>query len=227
MVEKKQLLNKHVAQCFYNAALVISLVASAYVMSAAVASSELAWLGWLSLLPLFVAIRVCLPSKALLCGGLWGSCLWTFSTLGSAPPAPATVGSLALLTAVPAVYAYLGSLLTRWIGYSPFVLGFGWMGVEFAFIPAGLDRGLLGAISGDGAAIAWIGNSFGYVLVAFLVALVNASLVSVLSGVRLPAASRRYRTSRAGNGARLLPQTHFCFSRFSLHPSQPRAPPCH
>ncbi|UCE61324.1 MAG: hypothetical protein JSU63_06165 [Phycisphaerales bacterium] len=225
VVERKRAVRQHVPRYVYSAALLISLVSSAFVMSVAIVSPGLAWLGWLSLLPLFVAIRVSLPRTAFLCGGLWGACLWAFSLADNSLASFATPASFALLTTVPAIYAYLGAWLTRWIGYSPFVLGFGWMGVELAFAPVGLDRGLLGVLGGDGTVVSWIGNSFGYVLVAFLVALVNASLVSILSGVRLATASRDERSLPGNNGARLLPQTLFCFSRFALRPSQPRAPP--
>ncbi|UCE61217.1 MAG: hypothetical protein JSU63_05605 [Phycisphaerales bacterium] len=224
-MERKRAVRQHVSRYVCSAALLISLVASAFAMSAAIVSPDLAWLGWLSLLPLFIAIRVSVPRTGFLYGGLWGACLWAFSIADSDLTSLATPASFALLTTAPAIYAYLGTRLTRWIGYSPFVLGFGWMGVELAFAPVGLDRGLLGILGGDGTVVSWIGNSFGYVLVAFLVALVNASLVSILSGVRLPMASRGYRSLPGNNGARLLPQTLFCLSRSALRPSQPRAPP--
>lgn len=205
-------------------ALIPSLIASACLMAAAVASHDYAWLGWLCLLPLFFAIRTCAPMRAALCGAVWGGCLSIFLQIGTGLPTP-TVPALALLTLIPALYAYLGARLTRWMGFSPFVLAVGWMGVELATAPLELRYGLLADTQGGGTLMAWVGQGLGYVFVGFIVAVVNASLVSVLTSVRMSARQRGYRVSSRDRGAALLPQTSFCFPLFALSPSQPRAPP--
>ncbi|MHC4698654.1 MAG: hypothetical protein ACYTFA_18140 [Planctomycetota bacterium] len=206
------------------AALVASLIASSCLMAAAVASRDYALLGWLCLLPLFVAIRSCTAARAGLCGGLWGACLYLFFLIGTDVTAP-TVPAFALLTVIPALYGYLGGRLTRWIGFSPFILGVGWMGVELASAPLGLRYGLLAGTQGDGTLMAWVGQGLGYVLVGFIVAMVNASLVSVLSGVRLTLPQYTQRVSLPDHGARVLPQMSFGFPLFAVCPAQPRAPP--
>ena len=206
------------------AALVASLVAGACLMAAAVASRDYAWLGWLCLLPLFFAIRACTPACAAMCGFLWGACLYVFLSIGTDVAAP-TIPAFALLTGIPAFYAYLGARLTRWIGFSAFVLAVGWMGVELASAPLGLRYGLLAGTQGDGTLMAWIGQGLGYVLVAFIVAVVNASLVSALCGIRVKLPQFAYRASLPDRGASLLPQTFFVIPLFALCPSQPRAPP--
>jgi len=205
-------------------ALISSLVISAGLMTAAVASRDYAWLGWLCLLPLFFAIRTCTPARAALCGALWGGCVSLSLLIGTDVAMPALPG-LALLTVIPALYAYLGARLTRWIGFSPFILAVGWMGVELASAPLGLRYSLLAETQGDGTLMTWVGQGLGYVFVGFIVAAVNASLVSVLSSVRLNAPQRGYSVSSRDQGALLLPQTPFCLALFALSPSQPRAPP--
>ena len=60
--------------------LLLPLIASAYLMAQGLGASGQAWHAWLALLPLFAAILVCRPLGALLSGGLWGLCLYIFST---------------------------------------------------------------------------------------------------------------------------------------------------
>jgi len=120
----------------------------------------------------------------MLCGGLWGLCLYLFvAAAGSV--IPSTTPALALLTIIPAAYAGLGALLTRRIGFNPLVLGLGWVLVEVALKPLGLRSGLLAGTQAGGTLVYWVGQVLGYVLVAFLVAYVNASLLAVLTCARL------------------------------------------
>jgi apolipoprotein N-acyltransferase len=104
-------------------------------------------------------------------------------------------------------------------------LALGWIGVEFAIRPLGLNYGLLAGTQGDGFMIRVVGSFAGYVLVAFLVALVNATLVSVLSEVRLSFTSPRLVPKAA------VTVKWFFFNElpsYLLHlirASQPRAPP--
>ena len=126
---------------------------------------------------------------------------------------------------VPGIYAYLGARLTRWIGFNPFVLGVAWMGVELALGPAGLRTGLLAAAHEDGTFVHWVSEALGYVLVGFLVALVNASLVSVLSAACWTVLPARHRVPSGDVGASLPPQTFFSHPLLAIRASQPRAPP--
>lgn len=206
-------------------ALLLSLILSACLMALAVRSGSYSWAAWVSLVPLFAAIRLLGPRRAMLCGALWGLSLYAFLVLGTEARIAGTIRSLTLLSAVPAIYAYLGTLLTRRIGFAPLFLGLGWIGVELALRPLGLHNGLLGGSQGDGTLMHLVGGVLGYCLVASLVAYVNASLLSVLSGV----------CSRVSEPASVLGSAdpvgcvwHFVSTKcpsFGTHSSRPRAPP--
>ncbi len=203
------------------AALALSLVASAYLMARGMTAPAYSWLAWVALLPLFVAIRNCRPLEGLLAGGIWGFLLYTFGAAAADSNMAQGWLSLTLLTAIPAIYAYLGARLTRWIGFNPLVLGVGWMGVVLALEPLGV----LAGTQGGGSLLHWLGGALGYVLAAFLVAFVSAALVSVLSTVLVTFPRRLYPTESDHDGTRLVPQTFSCFPLFLIPFSFSRAPP--
>ena len=220
--------NRHsVAPRLVGVALLLgSLVASAYFMALALESHSNRWVGWVTLLPLFLSIRLFSPCWALCAGALWGSSLCLFSASGGMAPVGPSLGTFALLAAIPGVYAFLGSLMTRRIGFSPLLLGLGWLGVELALQPVSLHRGLLASTQGDGLVIRTLGSAAGYLLVAFLVAYVNATLLTILDDAcAIVCASMRtvapssivpIRWFRKESPVRLF---HYAL------PSQPRAPP--
>ena len=209
-------------------ALFLSLVISAGLMAVALASPKYPWVAWITLVPLLFVIRVLTARSALACGALWGSALYLISTTMVGTGIPATIRSLVLLTAVPAIYTYLGALLTRHVGFSALSLAFGWIGVELALKPLGLRGGLLaGTQVGDGTFLSLAAGMLGYVCVAFVIAYVNALLFAVLSHVCRKAGSGSRLASRSGDDrkpvlpdgiARLACSSHSC-------PAQPRAPP--
>lgn len=207
------------------AALVVSLIGSAYLMALGKGSAMPAWLGWFSLVPLFLVIRSWRPVRAMLAGALWGLSLHVLAAVEGEGVAFADVSSLLLLSTVPAVYAYLGAWLTRRIGFDPFALGVAWMGVELAITPVGLGTGLAAATQGEGNFLQSVAGALGYVLVAFLVALASASLVSVLSAVRLSLPQVSCRIASPDGGASVSPQVFFFLSLFAIGASRPRAPP--
>ena len=210
------------------AALALSLIGSAVLVALSIASPDHAWLRWSAfggLLPLFVAIRVLRPGRAMLCGALWGLSLYIFCVAVFNTGVSDALSSFALLIAIPAIYAYLAAKLTCWIGFSPFVLGVSWIGVELALEPLGLHTGLLAGTQADGTLIHWLGGALGYVLVAFVVALINAALVSALARVCVPIATPCYAVRSTESGTLLVPQTYSCFPLLVIPPSQPRAPP--
>ncbi len=209
----------------HNVALMVSLVVGAFVMALSLESHDHAWLGWLTLLPLFLAIRRLRPLFAMLAGFLWGSSLFLFGVTVFDTGIAENAQSFALLAGVPATYAFFGARLTRWIGFSPFVLGVSWMAVELALSTLGLHEGLLAGTQGDGTLVQWLGGALGYVLVAFVVAFVNAILVAAISAACEVFASSRYVPEPADSGAVLIPRTFPCLS-FSISDScRPRAPP--
>ena len=100
-------------------------------------------------------------------------------------------------------------------------LGLGWIGVELVLQPLGLLTGTLGG----GLFFNLVGNALGYVLVAFLVAAVRASLLAVLSTARLATPRHRARAALPCRGEHLSSQTPFSFQLLALRQLHPRAPP--
>ena len=210
--------------------LIASLISSAHLLTLATASPSHSWLAWIALAPLFIVIRYLSPVRAALCGGLWGSSLYLFSWylyeqgfVGSSI-APGAFNFLLLLT-VPATYVGLGALFTRRYGFSPLALATGWIVVELALQSVGLRHSLLATNAAYGPFLQVIANLLGYGFVAFLVAYINAVLLSIAARVSfsygslfipIPAAdtARNYIYSIS-----LSPQTGY------LQPSRPRAPP--
>jgi apolipoprotein N-acyltransferase len=205
--------------------LVASLVLSAAVTAAAAQSGQHSWLAWISLLPLFWAIRFLGPLGATLSGALWGGCLYAFLAAGPAPAIPPALWTAALLTVVPGAYAAACSLLTRRIGFSPLILGLGWIVVELALRPLGLDRGLLAGTQTGGTLADWVSSFFGYVLVALLLVCANASLLSILTGVRPSFPACRSLPGPPNAVARLPAQKILAIQSWAIRQAYPRAPP--
>lgn len=202
-----------------------ALAISAVGMALAGGSSGLGWVGWIGLLPLFQAIRVLSPAAAGVAGAFWGVCLFAAaSQIGGLSLRSDLVG-FALLAVIPALYTSLGAALTRRVGFSPYLLALGWIGVEFSLHPLGLRNGLLAATLGDGFALRVLGSFAGYVLVAFLVAYINAALLCVLSEVRFSAGSTRFSTGGSSGVRRISSRDTFVLLRSFLRQVQPRGPP--
>ena len=207
------------------AALAVSLPISAHLIAVSSGSAVGGWLALFSLVPLLLAIRLWRPTHALVAGAVWGVSLYLSLTSQPGMVNSPSVGSFALAAAIPAIYAYLASRLTRRIGFSPLVLGVGWIMVDAAFTLLGLGTGLLGRAHEDGAILHWLSQAFGYVLVAFVIAFLSASIVSLLSGVRLSIPPYRCWLCQPDRRTILMPQTLFCLPTCVPYPSRPRAPP--
>jgi len=205
--------------------LALTVSFSAALMAYAISSPSHWWLGWVTLLPLFFAIRVGTPLEAASAAGLWGALVFTFSALfGDTSPA-GNLLSLGTLVIVPAAYAWIGAKVTRQVGFSPFLLALGWMGVEFALRPVGLKHGLLAATQDGNVLIGALGSFAGYVIVAFVVAYVNAALLSVISQVQVSTSGLRYIRGVAAVPQRIILFDIPCFLDHVARPSRPRAPP--
>lgn len=208
-----------------SAVLALALAGSAYLMALAIEPPHHVWLGWVTLLPLFYAIRVQSPTRAMMSGAFWGACLFTASVAFARTEIAPSLGSFALLSLIPGAYGYFGAALTRRIGFSPFLLALGWIGAEFALAPLGLRHGLLAGTQGDGLAIRLVGSVAGYALVAFLVAYVNASLLSVLASVRRGASGTRLIRGATDTIRSYDPIELPSYFLHVLRQAQPRAPP--
>lgn len=200
------------------------IVAGASLMAIAIKDPSLWWLGWFTLIPLFISIRVSRPGLAGAFGALWGGSLFAFGILYTGTMSASLV-ALAALMVVPGFYGYFSARLTRHVGFSPYLLALGWIGVEVALGPFGLRHGLLAATQGDGALVHAFGSFAGYALVAFAVAYINAAFVSALEEVKAAAGGTRFAPRSTPAAALVGIYDDFCVRIHLLRPAQARAPP--
>ncbi len=203
----------------------VALILGGLFMAVGRAAVDHSWLVWIALLPLFFSIQAFRPKVACLSGLVWGVSFFAFSVVALESDVPATWGSLALLGSVPAIYTFAAARVTRQVGFNPLVVAFGWVGVEAALAPLGLRHGLVSALQADGALLSVVGNLFGYILVAFVVALVNAVLLAMLQSIRLSIAKHGFIVRAIRWQTVLLPQTPTHAADFPRHSLMPRAPP--
>jgi len=132
--------------------LALAQVVCAFLLAVGFTSQNGAWLGWLSLPSLLLAVRWLRPLHAAVCGATWGASFFVFASGSSL--IDMTPGGLALSILAPAAYTFFGAWLTRSrAGFSPLLLAAAWVGVEYALAPLGLRFGLLsgvGASTGGG-----------------------------------------------------------------------------
>jgi len=203
-----------------------SAVGGAFLMAAAITiPTAHPWLGWLALAPLLRVIQVQAPRIALLSGVTWAAAILLFSRWLEHQPLVThwlQVGAFCLL---PGLFAYAAAQLRRQVGFCPLVVAVGWMAVELLLRPLGLQHGLLAVTQGDSLLVGVVGQAFGYVLVAFVLAFSSAALLSLLGALRFgPWQSYEWvgvAPKRAASPApvRVLNHLHF------IRPSRPRAPP--
>ncbi|UCG33975.1 MAG: hypothetical protein JSU68_04925 [Phycisphaerales bacterium] len=200
------------------------LAAGAIAVGASIGLAGWGWLCWVGLLPVFLAIRIVRPGAAMMAGGLWGGSLFvTLAFLGDG--IPLTLRSLGLMVVIPALYCGSGVCVTRRVGFNPLVLGLGWVGVELALGWLGLCRGLLTGAGSQGPVIAVAGRVLGYACAAFLIAYLNALLVSLAADLRLTGSEpREVAAGDDGRALGLLDDSAWCPIPI-ICSMQPRAPP--
>lgn len=204
-------------------ALAIGLAASAGLAVSTSRAPNDVWLAWIMLIPLMLAIRTLSPIYAACAGLFWGVCLFVIISVTNG----AALGfwALPLVAMVPAAYAWLASRTTRRAGFCPLLLAIGWIGVEIAFGPLGLQNGLLAGAQEHALVGRTLGYLFGYVAVAFVVVYVNASILSMLAASTVvPGGSRSAPRSSRVRPKRSLPDPFDVVIRF-LQPAQARGPP--
>lgn len=205
--------------------LLLSLVLSAYAMAAGLGSAARPWFGWAILPPLFVAIRFLAPHRALTCGLMWGGCVFTFSVATFQTPVPPTLFSLLLLAAIPAMYAYVCARVTRDLGFCALLLAFGWMGVELSLSLLGLRNGLLVGTQTQSVFVEVVGGLFGSVFVAFVIAFVNASVLSMLTDAGLTTDPPKLGVGWAERGRLFWELILSTYGPAFVRAVKPRAPP--
>ena len=155
------------------------LAAGAWQMSAALSYPNLWWLRYVALIPLFVGIRFLPRHVAASCGAFWGATLYLISQ--AEPTAGVRPSAWLLLTIIPAAFAWAGTEITRRRGFHPLLLGLCWAVVELIVAPLATQHGLLASTRGEGIIAPALGHlAGGYILAAFLLAAINALLVSAL-----------------------------------------------
>lgn len=211
-------------------ALAVSLAFSASLTAVALRGPDHRGLAWISFLPLFAAVRWLRPPLAATAGGLWGACLYLSCTAGPTPAIDASLLSLALLTAVPAVYTGLAARPAWAIGFNLLLLALGWTLLEAALRlhghkPLALYQGLLPGVQSEPAHHHWLIRLLPRVSVAFPVAWANASVLVILSGVRLRFPRPRSFEWSPQSGICPLAQTVVLVRHLGPRQAQPRAPP--
>lgn len=184
------------------------------------------WLGWVALIPLFIAIRSLTPSLAAGCGALWGLCAFLNASFAGESFAASWPIAAMVLTSAPAAYAWVCAHAMKRRGFDPLILGLGWAAVELVMHPIGLHHGLLAATQESNWLLFLVGRMGGYVVVAFLVAFIGAAVFGVVTeAVCVGGSSRRRSYQTSGVGLRVRATRWLPFFTRYLTPSQPRAPP--
>ena len=153
-------------------------------MALVIGSGQHPVIGLLGLLPLIHVCQVSTPERALVAGGVWGAALYVFSALFGQSLVERGVGSIVLLTLVPATDACFGAWVTRRVGFKPFVLALGWLLVELALRPVVLGQGLLAGTQSHTLLVS-IGSVLGYGWVAFAVVFLMAWTLRVAGCIEL------------------------------------------
>jgi len=125
----------------------------------------------------------------------------------------------------PGLFAGGSAALTRRLGYSPLLLGLGWTVVEFTLRPIGLSLGLLAADCTSSAVSSALANLLGFVLVAFAIAYVNATVFQVLAGPLVVGLTNGRSVPRASFLPRPMERSCRSRSRDIRNVIRPRAPP--
>jgi len=221
--ERRQATPLNLGVCGQIAREYLPLLASAFILALASRPGANHLLGFVALIPLFAAIQSARPWVAFRRGLAWGAFTAVLlSSLGSHTLSPL---SLIALPPLVAGYAAAGAWLSRKIGFSPFVLGVAWIGVEFALSFLGMQLGLLPASQSDGWFMHHFGRALGYVAVGALVAYVNAACFHLVREILAHAGSGISTTSSADSAVVRPGIVGFLVLRGVPDWARPRAPP--
>ncbi|NOT00971.1 MAG: hypothetical protein HOP29_10120 [Phycisphaerales bacterium] len=202
-----------------------SLIVGGVATAAAMHARELFWLGWLSAVPLFAAVRWLRPGQAGVSGGLWGLALLASHTFLTGESFGPGMGPLMAVVAGPALFGWLLSVYRRWNGFDPLTLAVGWLGVELLAAAAGMERGILAGTQNEFVVTGLGGQFFGYLFVALFIANTGALLTGPFGARRaVPDSALRRWIDAFSHFIRLctrhLPRRLESSSRYA-----PRAPP--
>jgi hypothetical protein len=207
----------------------VLVLCGAFFMTMSFRTSHAAWIAWVGVFPLLLVIKSVTPIRAMLFGAVWGASIFVLSLLipGTESHIPHTVPSLTLLTIVPALYALAGGMLTRWIGFCPFILALGWFGVELGLVPLGIANGFLSHTQVDIGLTYVINGSFSFGFLGFLIVFISSLIIRIAEVIQF----RRLGTQLFSifvqvSDYAIHPDSFLDYSpEIILQPAKPRAPP--
>jgi hypothetical protein len=133
----------------------------------------------MGLISLFAAIRSQPLPLTIILGAWWGCCLYVFSFVCDNSVIPCSLTGACVSIVMPALCAALGKIFVLRYGYYPLALALGWVVFEFALTRLGTARSIPLSETGINPILCVIADFLGYGFIGFLVAYVNAALVSV------------------------------------------------
>jgi hypothetical protein len=136
-----------------------------------------------------------------------------------------SASNVVLISAIPAIYSFLGALLTRLRGFSPVALASGWVGVEVAFKALGLNHGLLLPSGSYGPILQAVSDFLGCGIIAFLVLLSNALLVFIVGAIAFRCSSSALQDCCTGSAQLKASYSIHHVSSSQVRLPQQRAPP--
>jgi apolipoprotein N-acyltransferase len=136
------------------------------------------WLTWAGLAPLFVAIKSRAGWTTAGLGFLWGGSYY-LTHLCQNPVSSISTLTFVIAAGVPGLYVYLGRMFVRRYGYCPLALALGWVACEYAYAFFAADYIIFPGGKELGPILHVVVNFLGYGFIGFLVALINASLLSI------------------------------------------------
>lgn len=203
-----------------------SLVAGGLLLTLGTTQTDQPWLGWASLVPLFLCIRYCGGKVAFLGGTLWGlSFALSFKATSVAGLTEFSWPAVVFLALVSGLYACGGALASRRRGFDPVLLALAWCAVELATVPLGFKHGLLLDTQGASPAIVIIGKLGGFVFASFVVTFFVASILAILAEARFRSAGLRVLLAAFRSPGRVLPRDSWIATDCTYDQTLARAPP--
>jgi len=202
----------------------MAICLSVLFLAAAPAASLRFWLVWIAFIPLFAVIRSQPLGMAACFGALWGCCFYLFSGYHH-PGLAAPCIDVALVACAPCLYVVLSKIFVRYHGYTPLAIALTWIVFELTGAQLGAGRIMPPVEKEIDSIVRVIAGFLGYGFIGFLVAYINAALVSITIEVYLT--SGRALQSAFGFGSQPLSISsevpHFLSYRTIR--MKPRAPP--
>ncbi len=185
-------------------------------------------IGSVGLLPLIVLARVGKVSWGAMGGALWGLtvAVLTVALQRASQPIEASTAFFCVTILAPAAYGAMGAAITRWIGFSPFILGVMWYGVACGVAVLGFPLHGGEGLVPDSTWYHPTSIVLGHTCLALLISWISATIVMVLDTALGVDNDRAYRSSVGDCDACPIPLlVALPTIRFMNLSRAPRAPP--